>query len=300
MGKRKPYQTALFENVVEYEVYIERLANLAISRFKWNGLPEGCDERYLERTLVFNGNAIFFEDDTLKQYLTLKMLPTNKFTPYGLPSVRSARGSNDYRYDNLTDENSVIIYDNLLHVNIIPMLRHFAMRLWSIDRIIDININAQKTPLLLIGEKSEELSLRTLYQKYDGNEPVIFGNKGLSTNTIQAINTQAPLVAPNLNTLKLDLWGEALTYMGISNDSVNKKERLITQEVEKSQGSVIINRISALKSRQLAAEKMSKLCGQTITVEYSETSYETELSKIAQENSYNDGTNTEMGGGVNE
>ena len=73
-----------------------------------------------------------------------------------------------------------------------------------------------------------------------------------------------------LYTLKTQIWNEALTYLGISNISIQKKERLITDEVTRNQGGTIASRYSRLESRRQAVEKINEMFGTNVEVNYRE------------------------------
>ncbi|MDO5811326.1 MAG: hypothetical protein Q4Q37_09535, partial [Methanobrevibacter sp.] len=103
----------------------------------------------------------------------------------------------------------------------------FAKKLYNIDRAIDVNANAQKTPILLLCEENQRLSYINLYKEYDGNAPVIKGTTGLDLEGFQVLKTDAPYVADKLYELKTNIWNEALTYLGITNITYSKKERMI-------------------------------------------------------------------------
>ena len=132
----------------------------------------------------------------------------------------------------------------------------FARRLYNIDRIIDINANAQKTPVLVLGNEKQRLTLLNLYKEYDG---IIFGDKNLDINALKALSTNAPYVCDKLYQLKTQIWNEALTYLGISNINIQKKERLITDEVTRNQGGTIASRYSRLETRRQAVEKINEM-----------------------------------------
>ena len=140
--------------------------------------------------------------------------------------------------------------------------------MYEIDRAIDVNARAQKTPILITCEEKQRLSMLNMYKQYDGNAPVIFGDKALNTGDIKAISTGAPYVADKLYTLKTEIWNEALTYLGISNINITKKERLITDEVQRNQGGTIMSRESRLMARQKACEEINKMFGLDIWVEF--------------------------------
>ena len=256
------------KNNISNNQYFKRLAELSMTMFDWQNLPDTVDPRFLELTLFFDGQAVFFEDEELG-YLCLQCLTSGNFDVYRIPIERRAIAVNGYNRD-LTRENSVIIYNNYLHCNSVTDCVMFADRMYDLDRTIEINARAQKTPVLIRGTEKQRLSLVNLYQKWDGNEPVIFGDKQLDPNSLQVLNTGAPYVADKLYGLKTQLWNEALTYLGISNVNMQKRERMVSDEVVRQMGAVIASRYSRLESRRQACEKINDIFGLDVWVDYRE------------------------------
>ena len=257
-------------NNATYEQYFNRLMELSISMFEWKNLPSTCDVRYLELALFMNGSAVFFQDDVLDDYVALDVICSGRLDVYGNPVLRRAYS----RYNNyqklLKGNNSVIIWNNYLRTNSVLDVEMFAKRLYNLDRIIDINANAQKTPVLIKCDETQRLTMLNIYKEFDGNSPVIFGDKALNSNGLDVLSTGAPYVADKIYTLKTQIWNEALTYLGISNINVQKKERLITDEVTRNQGGTIASRYSRLESRREAARKINEMFGLNIEVNYRE------------------------------
>lgn len=268
MGRKSLFRQSLLKNSVAYNEYVDRLTELAISMFKWENLPDSISERYMELSLFLCGKVVYFNDEVLGN-LALRCAVNGGFDVYGIPVKRRAYAVNGYQRD-LDESNSVLIYNNLIHTNSVVMVRMFAERLYNLDRIIEVNANAQKTPILVQATEQQRLTMLNLYQKYDGNEPFIFGDKNLDWNGLKAIKTDAPYIADKLYQLKNQTWNEALTYLGISNINTQKKERLITDEAIRSQGGTIASRYSRLESRRIAAEKINKMFGTNIEVSYRE------------------------------
>ena len=280
MPRRKTnFGDSLFQNNNQYGMYLERLTELAISMFEWKNLPDSCDERFLELTLFTNGYAVFFKDEDLSNtglsdadtgsYLALPVATNGRWNVYNIPTKRRAYASNGYN-KNLDVNNSVVIYNNLLHTNSINISRTYARRLYNLDRIVDVNANAQKTPVLILANEQQRLTMLQIYQKWDGNEPAIFGDRDLDMKLIQALRTDAPYVADKIQALKTELWNEALTYLGISNISFQKKERMISDEVLRNQGGTIASRYSRLNARRKAADQINKMFGLNIEVDFRE------------------------------
>jgi hypothetical protein len=256
-------------NNLTYRQYLNRLTELAISMFEWKNLPDTVDARYLELHLFETGCMVYFKDEVIGD-LCLDCIVNGRLDVYGNPLLRRAySGYNNYQ-KLLKYNNSVIIWNNYLHSNSILDVEMFARRLYNIDRIIDINANAQKTPVLLQGNEKQRLTLLNLYKEYDGNAPFIFGDKNLDINSLKALSTNAPYVCDKLYQLKTQIWNEALTYLGISNSNIQKKERLISDEVTRNQGGTIASRYSRLESRRQAVEKINDMFGTNIEVNYRE------------------------------
>jgi len=262
------FDVSAAKNNISNNQYFKRLAELSMTMFDWQNLPDTVDPRFLELTLFFDGQAVFFEDEELG-YLCLQCLTSGNFDVYRIPIERRAIAVNGYNRD-LTRENSVIIYNNYLHCNSVTDCVMFADRMYDLDRTIEINARAQKTPVLIRGTEKQRLSLVNMYQKWDGNEPVIFGDKQLDPNSLQVLNTGAPYVADKLYGLKTQLWNEALTYLGISNVNMQKRERMVSDEVVRQMGAVIASRYSRLESRRQACEKINEIFGLDVWVDYRE------------------------------
>lgn len=263
------FEDSLLMNNRTYLQYLHRLTELAISMFEWKGLPATVDSRYLELHLFENGCMVYFNDEVIGD-LCLDCIVSGRLDVYGVPLIRRAYSSYNNYQKMLKSDNSVVIYNNMLRTNSILDVKMFARRLYNLDRIIDVNSNAQKTPVLVRVSEKQRLTMLNLYKEFDGNAPFIFGDKNLDMNDLTVLKTDAPFVADKIYQLKTQIWNEALTYLGISNVNIMKKERLVSDEVIRNQGGTIANRYSRLDSRRQAVEKINKMFGTNIEVNYRE------------------------------
>ena len=283
MGRKRDTQfiESAYMNNRTYMQYYNRLTELALSMFEWQNLPKTVDQRFLEMCLFSDGMCVFFEDEVLG-YLGLRCMIGGQLNVYQIPTDRRAYATNGYQKE-LDGTNSVIIFNNYLHTNSMLDVEMFSKRLYNLDRAIDVNANAQKTPVLIQCDESQRLTMLNLYKKYDGNEPFIFGSKGLDANGLKVLQTGAPYVADKLYELKTQIWNEALTYLGISNINVIKKERMITDEVTRNQGGTVASRYSRLESRRQACKQINEMFGLDIWVDYREDFQDVEEQKNENE-----------------
>ena len=294
MGRKRDLQfcESAYMNNRTYLQYYNRLTELAISMFEWQNLPETVDQRFLEMCLFSDGMCVFFQDEVLG-YLGLQCMIGGNLNVYRIPMERRAYATNGYQRE-LDGTNSVIIFNNYLHTNSMLDVEMFSKRLYNLDRAIDVNANAQKTPVLIQCDESQRLTMKNLYKQYEGNEPFIFGSKGLDANGLKVLQTGAPYVADKLYELKTQIWNEALTYLGISNINVVKKERMITDEVTRNQGGTVASRYSRLESRRQACKQINEMFGLDIWVDYREDFQdveEQENENEEEEKEYREGVN---------
>ena len=248
--------------------YIDRLKMLAISLFTWKNLDKYAGfgaSRFLELSLYENGRACFVKDKKLG-YLALKVNPSDKLNVYELPTKVMAWSigyNENYDFDNV-----VYIMNNELQKPTREFMELFAYRLYETERTIDINLTAHKTPILIEGDTKTILTLKNVYMQYSGNTPFIFGNKQFDiSNKLNVLKTDAPYIIDKLDIHKHQIFNDALTILGINNANTDKKERLITNEVESNEELIKFYLNCFYKVRKKACDDINKKYGLDIDIE---------------------------------
>lgn len=265
--KKTDFGISAIMNKFSYNLYLDRLSEIALTSFDWVNLPDTVNPRFLELILFSEGQILYFRDEIVGD-LTLQFSTSGKLDFYRNPTKRRAIADNGYT-NNLDQYNSVIIYNNYMRIPTAPIMEYYAMRLWDYDNIIAVNANAQKTPVLLQCAEEQRPTVANLYKEYDGNAPVIYGDKNLDLNAIKAISTGAPFVADKIYNIKMKIWNEALTTLGV-NYNIEKKERLVTDEVNASQGATNAMKNTRLKARKEACKKINEMFNLNIDVKPAE------------------------------
>ena len=201
--------------------FLQRLRQVAISQFEWVNLPSSMNAEYLEQCLYdFGKSAFLYTEDY--GFINSKCSDNGNLNIYHLPSKLNCYAVDSLSEDRLlyngfksetdNDETYCILVKN--NPDMIPTessLRLFAYRLYEAERTSDVNIKAQKTPVILIGDESMKLAMKNLYLKYAGNEPVIYADKGMNPENLRVFKTDAPYVADKIQTLKTQIYNEAIT-----------------------------------------------------------------------------------------
>ena len=248
--------------------YIDRLKMLSVSLFSWKGLDDIAGtgaSRFLELSLYEEGKGVFVKDDELG-YMALKVSPSDKLNIYNLPTKVMAWSigyNKQFAFDDV-----VYIMNNELQKPTREFMELFAYRLYETERTIDINLQAQKTPILIEGDTKTILTLKNVYMQYSGNTPFIFGNKQFDiSNKLNVLKTDAPYIIDKLDVHKHQIFNDALTVLGIDNANTDKKERLITNEVESNEQLITYYLNCYYKTRKKACDEINEKFGLNISIE---------------------------------
>ena len=248
--------------------YIDRLKMLSVSLFTWKGLDDIAGtgaSRFLELSLYEDGKGVFVKDDELG-YMALKVNPSDKLNIYNLPTKVMAWSIGYNKNFNFDDV--VYIMNNELQKPTREFMELFAYRLYETERTIDINLQAQKTPVLIEGDTKTILTLKNVYMQYSGNTPFIFGNKQFDiSNKLNVLKTDAPYIIDKLDIHKHQIFNDALTVLGIDNANTDKKERLITNEVESNEELIKYYLNCYYKTRKKACDEINEKFGLDIDIE---------------------------------
>lgn len=266
MGRKKKtfFDESLTLNALSYQAYVDRITEIAISVFDWSGMPDTVDTRFLELAFFTYGKVCAFEDEV--GILTLPFNPDANFSVYGNPTKAEVYSPYNAFHRSVMAKESIFGYNNMIRTNSIDMSRLFAMRLYNIDRIIDVNANSLKSPVMITCDEEQRLTLLNLFKEVDGNAPVIFGSKNIDLRSIVALNLNTNYVGDKLTELKTNIWNEMLTYNGVPNVAINKRERLVSDEVNRGMGGTLACRYSKLKARKQFAESINSMFGLDVQV----------------------------------
>lgn len=263
------FEDAMLLNSRTYVDYLERMKKIAMSMFEWINLPHSMDSRYLEMCLYYKGQAALLYDEQYG-YLNTQAADSGYINIYGLPTKINCFS---YSYNEIRDlyvpdatgqektDECILVMNTYERIPTCASVELFAKRLAEAQRTADININAMRTPILIRTDKNQELSLRNLYAQYDGNSPVIFADRTqLNPDDVKVFKTDAPFIAKDIMDYKVQIWNEFLSTIGVSNLD-EKRERLITSEIDSNNELVNLNLQSFLAPRKKACQEFNEKYG---------------------------------------
>lgn len=267
MNKITDTELSMFLNNATLQDYDDRLHMLATSLFTWKGLDEVAGfgaSHFIEESLYRYGKACIVNDNEIG-IKALNVTTAGKLNIYYLPVKVNAFSTG---YNKIFDFDDVVyIMNNELQKPTQDTLALFAMRLYETERTSDVNLQAQKTPILIEGDKNVLLTLKNTYMQYSGNMPVIYGNKNFDISSkLNVLRTEAPYLVDKLEEHKHNLWNDCLTFLGINNANTSKKERLITSEVESNDQLINYYLNCFYKTRKKACDILNEKFGTNVEI----------------------------------
>lgn len=262
------FRDAILMNNSTYIDYLDRMKKICLSMFEWENLPASMDARYIELCLYYNGQAALLYDENYG-YLNTMAADGGYINIYGLPteiicySYRFNQRRSLFKQDTGEEKNKecILVLNNYERIPTASTVTLFAYRLAEAQRTADVNIKAQRTPILITTDQKQFHTLKAMYSEYDGNTPVIFADKNaITSEALKAIKTDAPFIAKDIMDYKREIWNEFLTFMGISNLD-EKRERMISSEIDSNNELVNLNLQALLIPRKLACKQFNEKYG---------------------------------------
>lgn len=252
---------------------VNNFVNIASNCFKYKGLDffgEDLTSEIVERGYIFNGVNVAFKDDMLGS-LCLPAVASSNINVYGIPKKYIGVGYNGKTW-NLSNENAVLLRNNGTYSPDIFMIYHYCDRMADCEMAMKTNINVNKMPFSLTGDPDQLLTMKNMIEQITGNKIAIYKPKKIKTASAEPIeckvlNTGAEYLADKINDSRLDYLSMLLTYLGLDNVSVEKRERLNTAEAGANDEHIKSNLYLKLKCRQEDWDKVNKMLGCNVSVE---------------------------------
>lgn len=255
-------------NNLTFSYYYYKLMLIARALFEWENLPNNMDERWIEKYLFTSGKCIFFNDPTMG-FMVAGLAQQGSINCYGDPTdVYPVAENFVYSGPKLVNgENCYVIRNNDLMLPNFPIVRHYAFKLTNIDRAIDTNIEAQKTPIIVRCTDKQRLSLKNAINQRRDNEPVIWTTDQANIgDMVSTLDLNAPAVFKDLQTQKHMILNEVFTDFGINNANMDKRERMVANEVEANNEQVKASEDVLLKVREEACKNINRIFNLDISV----------------------------------
>lgn len=253
--------------------YVRRISEMCMARFKWTGLPKSVDEIFLEQTLFQTSLAVFYFDKRYDQYLALRANQAGPLNVTDNPTKFRVYGTN-FMGGTIRAKDCVPIWGSLSRAPEMDIIYLYANKLAVIDRTIEINADNARRTKVIVATENERLTMANVANQLAKGDPAIYvterSNGMQLSEKVEAIDLGVDVQhIERLHILKVRLWNELMMHLGIDGANQDKKERLVSNEVEANAEQINLGKSLALKTRRLACEQInSKYPDLNVTVDY--------------------------------
>lgn len=264
---RNAVDVATMKNGEADFIYYTYLQMLSLNMFKYKGLPESIDTFYLEYVLQTRGYIGFYDDERLG-LICSEITLGGKLNHYQDPTEYHTVSTSPLVKKNLLSDECVVMKNSPLYIGIFPYLNFFAKKLALTSRTMDQNLTMQWTPYIITGDKRMLQQFKVFMKNILKGVQTIFTSKGFRMEDVNVLQTNAPFIADELHGMKQAILRECMTLLGIENANMDKKERLVADEVNANNQQVIASRNIWLGERKKAIEKLNNKFNLNASVEF--------------------------------
>lgn len=240
---------------------------LALNMFTWENLPQTMNSRYIENALYEQGLCLVNNDENMG----LISVPCNFGANMNINGESTEVITSGYNYvktiNYINNKDCVLIRNNDLAKATRDYIANYAERMLEVEMCIRANINQQKFPWFINATEKTKKALEIIFEKVENFEPYILANReiGLGDNALEVLTMPTPYVADKLNEYKYELEREILTFFSLNNN-FEKKERLLTDEINSNNDFISTNAMLMYKNRLQACEEINKKFGLNVKV----------------------------------
>ena len=275
--------------------YENKYFGLFLNAYKFTNLSKN-QSRYLLKSMWKRGTvACFIVEGTRKEPTMVQALTNTSpntvspafesdgllvFTPYAVnqwniedePSVITLVNTRGATFiptkPQIVNKDVVIGWGHTSHAPVRSLVMWYVERIADVENTIDINLFAHKLPRLVVCSPEDRERVADIMEAIDRGEKKLF----LEAEDYQAIKNVldaggSSYIIDKLYTYKQNLENELLSFLGINNVAVEKKERLITDEANSNNQLINDSSDCFLDSLKNMCDEIETVLGYNISVE---------------------------------
>lgn len=213
--------------------YTQQLIKKLFGVFEIQGAPDGWDVNYMKERIFLDGKLCV--TDTAMGVLPLQtgVAGINVFNhPTTCVIANPVLGS----FERLIDTDCALVLLQYDYGNAWPMINRYAALLASCDGSIAVNlINSRVAAIFGAENKKEAESYKLMYDQITEGKPGVFVGEAMAKKLSERLmynRVKESYIADQIENLKHQIMDDFLSDLGVENANTDKRERLITNEVE--------------------------------------------------------------------
>ena len=278
------------QNLLTYDQVMANARLLATSRFKWDSKdvqPKDRLSEFIEMLLYLKGQCALFKDTD--GWKVRCCVPSGGLDEYGQPesfNLTDYNGTHMVTVKN-DDERFIWIKNNAACIPTIFWIVKYCNRVAKIERTMDLNIDAQKTPFMIETSPEIHLSIQNIFKEIRQMDEVVYVDQktGIKDN-VQVLKLDAPYLVDKLYTQKQNEFNDLLNFLGIN--TVKEKTAHILYKEATATDELTDSYLDMFSAPRIKALEIAKERGLDISLSILSTDEE-DVDDNAELNSNNNG-----------
>lgn len=249
-------------NNKSYFYYFRKLLKMVYSIFEFENIPEDWNLPYFKEHLFLDGvvcvtntSAGVVPLQTGRSGINIYNQPTDFIISN--PVLGTIQGK--------IDIDGVMIYlamFNAEYYSIVPLIERYATLLAEVDGSLQTTlINSRVAHVFSASSQAQMKTMQKVYDDISKGKPAIFIRKNPDEPTDHALfnNVRNSYIGTELLDTKRSLLNEFMSEIGINNANTQKRERLISSEVESNQSELNANIYEWYTNLKTCIDKVNKM-----------------------------------------
>ena len=231
-------------NNTSYFYYFNKLLKMIYAIFKFDNIPDNWNMPYFKEHLFLDGVVCVTDTD-----FGVIPLQTGRsgINVYGQPTDFIISNPVLGTLQGKIDKDGVMIYLSILgghYVSLVPLISRYATLLSEVDGSLQTSlINSRIAHVFSASSQAQLKTMQKVYDDISKGKPAVFirKNPDESNDHVLFNNVRQSFIGTELLDTKRSLLNEFMSEIGINNANTQKKERLITGEVDSNKSELSAN-----------------------------------------------------------
>ena len=258
-------------NNTSYFYYFNKLLKMIYAIFKFDNIPDNWNMPYFKEHLFIDG--VVCVTDTAAGVIPL-MTGRSGVNIYGQPTDFIISNPVLGTITGKIDIDGIMVYTSMIgneYQSLVPLISRYATLLSEVDGSLQTTlINSRVAHIFSAASNAQMKTMQRVYDDISKGKPAVFIRKNPDESNDHALfnNVKNSFIGIELLEVKRSILNEFMSEIGINNANTQKRERLITGEVDSNKAELSANIYMWYENLKTCIDKVNNKYNLNIIFDY--------------------------------
>ena len=258
-------------NNTSYFYYFNKLLKMIYAIFKFDNIPDNWNMPYFKEHLFIDG--VVCVTDTAAGVIPL-MTGRSGVNIYGQPTDFIISNPVLGTITGKIDIDGIMVYTSMIgneYQSLVPLISRYATLLSEVDGSLQTTlINSRVAHVFSASSNAQMKTMQRVYDDISKGKPAVFIRKNPDESNDHALfnNVKNSFIGIELLEVKRSILNEFMSEIGINNANTQKRERLITGEVDSNKAELSANIYMWYENLKTCIDKVNNKYNLNIIFDY--------------------------------